>query len=275
MWELYLNELRKGCCRMEVRFISILFLLICILAFLVNCVEFYGTSFSFIRKASQMTIMISCYSSYFLSLITMLLPLLAGFLYSDNFIFEKNNGSLALLLTRTSLKRIMVSKVFAVMTLPFVISFFSLSVNILLTYFTFPSVAGDSDLGFPAYDIGLNQYSSLYAFDLLRLNSEWGYTYLYVLLISLFASVLALFIFSVVNWVGKNSYLTIIGVFMSLIISGLILALAGADCWSWHIAFKSYAIGSALTPFLWLIGLGAIAIGLLIIYNRRVELIES
>ncbi len=79
MWELYLNELRKGFRRIEVRFISMLFLLICILAFLVNCLEFYGTSFSFIRRASQMTIMISCYSSYFLSLITMLLPLLAGF----------------------------------------------------------------------------------------------------------------------------------------------------------------------------------------------------
>lgn len=221
MWELYLNELRKGFRRIEVRFISMLFLLICILAFLVNCLEFYGTSFSFIRRASQMTIMISCYSSYFLSLITMLLPLLAGFLYSDNFILEKNNGTLSLLLTRTSLKRIMVSKVFAVMTLPFVISFFSLSVNILLTYFTFPSIAGDSDLSFPAYDIGLNQYSSLYAFDLLRLNSEWGYTYFYVLLISLFASVLAVFIFSVVNWVGKNSYLTIIGIFIGFIMGGI------------------------------------------------------
>lgn len=275
MWELYLNELRRGCRRIEVRFISMMLLFICILAFLVNCLEFYGTSFSFIRKASQMTIMISCYSSYFLSLITILLPLLAGFLYSDNFILEKNNGTLSLLLTRTSLKRIMLSKVFAVVTLPFVISFFSLSVNILLTYFTFPSVAGDSDLSFPAYDIGLNQYSSLYAFDLLRLNSEWGYTYLYVLLISLFASVLALFIFSLVNLVGKNSYLTIIGVFMTLIISGLVLALAGAERWSWHIAFRPYAIGSAITPFLWLLGLGGIASGLLIIYTRRVELIES
>lgn len=275
MWELYLNELRKGFRRIEVRFISMLFLLIYILAFLVNCLEFYGTSFSFIRRASQMTIMISCYSSYFLSLITMLLPLLAGFLYSDNFILEKNNGTLSLLLTRTSLKRIMVSKVFAVMTLPFVISFFSLSVNILLTYFTFPSIAGDSDLSFPAYDIGLNQYSSLYAFDLLRLNSEWGYTYFYVLLISLFASVLAVFIFSVVNWVGKNSYLTIIGIFIGFIMGGLALALTGMERWSWHIAFRPYALGSAITPFLWLIGLVVIAIGLLIIYTRRVELIES
>ena len=274
MLGLYLNELKKGINRIEFRFIWIMFLVLCISAFFVNCLEFYGASCSFIRKASQMNIITSSYSTYFLSLVTVLLPLLSGFLYSDNLALEKNGGTLSLLLTRTSLKKIMLSKIFAVLTIPFVISFFSLNVNILLTYFAFPNFGGDNVLNLPAYDIGIQQYSPLYAFDLLRLNSEWGYTYIYVFLISLFASILSLFSFAVVNFINKNCYLTIIGIFIVFVIIGMVLGLLGLGNLSWHVAFNSNALGSALTPFIWLLGLSMIAIGLIIAYSKKMELIE-
>ena len=263
MLGLYLNELKKGINRIEFRFIWIMFLVLCISAFFVNCLEFYGASFSFIRKASQMNIITSSYSTYFLSLVTVLLPLLSGFLYSDNLALEKNGGTLSLLLTRTSLKKIMLSKIFAVLTIPFVISFF-----------TFPNFGGDNVLNLPAYDIGIQQYSPLYAFDLLRLNSEWGYTYIYVFLISLFASVLSLFSFAVVNFINKNCYLTIIGIFIVFVIIGMVLGLLGLGNLSWHVAFNSNALGSTLTPFIWLLGLSMIAIGLIIAYSKKMELIE-
>lgn len=274
MYGMCILEFKRCLHRIEFKFIFITLLLITVTAHIVQCAQFYGYSFSYLRSYTEMTFVLSNYANYIFSSFIVLTPLLASFIYSDNYFIDRTRGTLPLLVTRTKHRNVFIAKAFTVTVITFFSFFVVIVINFLLTYLTFPSSGGDSMFALPAYDIGLQRYNSLYAFDLLALNHPFAYSFLYAFLISLFAGAIALLSFSMMTLITKNRYLVIIGLFVGLIVADLLFSFLGFFNYGWTNTFIPYNTGPEWAPFVWIISLFAISTLLLIISAKKSDVMN-
>lgn len=264
MYSVILLELKRCFRRIEFKFVFVILLLFSVVAHLIQCANYFGITFSYLRPYEEMTFIVGNYVSHIFSIFIILTPLLTSFIYSDNYFSDRKKGTLTLLVTRTKHRYVLIAKAVTVTFVTFFSFFVILCINMLLTYITFPENGGDNMYALPAYDIGLQRYDSMYAFDLLALNHPFGYSFFYVLLLSLFAGMVALFSFSVMTLTTKNRYLTIVGIFVGLIVIDLAFSFFGVFYYGWTSVFASDSLGAEWAPFAWIIGLLAFSLFLLI-----------
>lgn len=274
MYSVCLLELKRCLRRIEFKFVFVILLSLTVTAHLIQCSNYFGSTLSYLRPYDEMTFIVGNYVSHIFSIFIILTPLLSSFIYSDNYFMDRKKGTLSLLVTRTKRQNVIIAKAFTVTCITFISFFVVLSINFLLTYITFPEKGGDNMYALPAYDLGIQRYNSLYAFDLLALNHPFGYSLLYAFLISLFAGMIALLSFSIMTLTTKNRYLTIVGLFVGLIVIDLLFSFLDIFKYGWTNTFLTDSLGPEWTPFAWIIGLLAFSVLLLTISNKKRDLIN-
>jgi hypothetical protein len=249
-----LLELKNCLYRKEFKFIFALVMLLSVGGFLFACYRYYGQGYMMIRSAYDMCLIQLSTTDGILFAICVLLPLFSIILYSDSYFSDYQSGVYKSVLTRTSSKNYVWAKAFVISSVTFSTFFIPLLLNQLLCLITFPIRGMDNNWAYPPYDIGVQNYTSNFIFDLLRLQSPLLFNLLYMFLISLTAALIAFFAYAVYFMVSKGKFVVISGLFLMYVISNLLV-----DSWS---SFESTLIhlihpgsGSIHVLFVWLAGL--------------------
>ena len=220
-------ELINCLSRREFKFIFAILMSFSIGSFLIVCLKNYGQGASLIRSAYEMSIMQGTSTGVVLSIQNMLIPLFASIIYSDSYYSDHRSGVYKNILTRTDTKTYFWAKAIVIIVVTFTVFLIPLFLNQLLSLLAFPTQGFDNNFAFPPYDIGIQNYQSGFMFDLLRIQSPLLYNLLYMFLISLVASLFALFAYGAYFVSNKGKFATIVGVFLIYIVTELAVSTLG------------------------------------------------
>ncbi len=273
MGRLFQLELKNCLHRKEFKFIFLLMMLISIGSFLFSCFykwggNQYGGSLLYVRSAYEMSI-IQGTGGLIISALCFLLPLFAVLIYSDTYYSDSQSGVYKSILTRTDPKVFLWTKSLVISVVTFFTFFIPLLINQLLCLIAFPTQGFDNNQGLPPYDIGIQNYSSEWMFDLVRLQSPFLYNLIYTTLISLAATIFALFAYAAYFVVKKGKFAVISGVFLLYTVSQV-----GVFFVSHRLALVNLLIpntGSVYVLILWLALLLIPSILMIAIKSRNLE----
>lgn len=189
-------ELEKGLKRYEFHFVIVFLVLLSVLAFMMECLAFYGSSLDFVRSAAESSIFQGTYANSVLNTLLFLLPLLSSVIYADSFHEEYQSGVLNIILTRTARQKYVFIKAIAVFLLSFFVFFVALGLNLILTIIAFPLEGRDNIYALPVYDIAVFNYDPSYFLELLRLEHPLLFNTIAAFNMSLFAGSFAVFSYS-------------------------------------------------------------------------------
>ncbi|MDR3595875.1 hypothetical protein [Clostridium sp.] len=236
------NCIKKKSCKVIFSFLFF----ISISGYLVTCYEFYGDHLTFIRSAHEVCIIQGVYSRFLKNIEVLLLPLICCIIYSDSYYIEYKSGVYKSILTRTDRKNYIVSKAIVIFTIVFISFFLTLFLNQVLCLIAFPTEGFDNNYALPAYDIGFQNFAQGKLFDLIRLQHPFLYNSLFIVIISIFASVFALLGYSISLVYKKNRLLAVGIVYIAYIVSEVCLPLIGME----DFAISNYLSASSYTSSL-------------------------
>lgn len=273
MGRLFHLELKNCLHRKEFKLIFLTMMLISIGSFLFSCFykwggNQYGGSLLHVRSAYEMSI-IQVSGGSIISALCFLLPLFAALIYSDTYYSDSQSGVYKSILTRTDPKVFLWAKTLVISVVTFFTFFIPLIINQLLCLIAFPIQGFDNNQGLPPYDIGIQNYSSEWMFDLVRLQSPFLYNLIYTTLISLAATIFALFAYAAYFVVKKGKFAVISGVFLLYTVSQV-----GVFFVSHRLALVNLLIpntGSVYVLILWLALLLIPSILMIAIKSRNLE----
>lgn len=255
-------ELKNCLGRMEFKFVFAILMSFSIGSFLIACQKNYGHGMSFIRSAYDMSMMQGTSTHVVWSIESMLIPLFASIIYSDSYYSDHRSGVYKNILTRTDTKTYFWAKAIVIIVVTFTVFFIPLLLNQLLSLLTFPTQGFDNNFGFPPYDIGIQNYNSGFMFDLLRIQSPLLYNLLYIFLISLVASLFAMFAYGAYFVSNKGKFATIVGVFLLYIVTELAVSTLGYRL-SLNNLLQPVNSGSFGVLMLWIAALFVLSIGMI------------
>lgn len=195
------------------KLISLIIFSIPAIGFLLTCKFYYGFPENLIRSSLEENFMFGMVCRHLKLWFILLLPMLSMILCSDIYIEQYRNGVYKYILTKTSKRNYIISKIIVVFTLTFGVMFISLIINQILFCVAFPIDALDNARALPSYDIGYYNYSQTGFLDLLRLKNRFLYNLFFIGLFSLVSGLYSLVSLSVSFFV-KKSKLSIVLVFM-------------------------------------------------------------
>lgn len=176
----------KNCLRNEKYKLCFLSLLgICLFSFLTVCISsFMGNSLQ-LDFTNKMGIMLGTNVRPVFHLILLFIPLIACVIYSDSFIYERDNNICVYYLTRTYKLKYFISKIFSIFIIVFFTILVPLSVNELLTRLAIPNIGVNHGYGLTVYQLKANvggfflqsiydKYPYLYNFLLILITSFYG-----------------------------------------------------------------------------------------------------
>jgi hypothetical protein len=251
---MFLLELKNCLYRKEFQFMFALVMLLSMSGFLFICYWYYKDDYMIIRSAYEVCLIQGASTHGLLTAICVLLPLFAAIIYADSYFSDAQSGVYKSILTRTNSRNYVWAKALVTFSVTFFTFFTPLLLEQVLCLLTFPVQGMDSKWAMPPYDIGVQNYTSNFIFDLLRLQSPLLFNLLYIFFISLTASLVAIFAYAVYFVVKKGKFVVISGLFLLYIISNIF-----AQSWG---SFESTLIhliqpgsGSIDVLFIWLTGL--------------------
>lgn len=228
MKRMLLLEFRNCLSRNEFKFIFTFLILFSVGGFLIACSAYYGLGVINTRSAFEMSLLRGIGIRDLLGIECALLPLFASIIYSDSYYSDYQTGVYNSMLTRTNTWPYLWAKAIVA----FVITFFAFSIPLLLNQIfclvAFPIQGFDNNFALPPYDIGIQNYTSGFMFDLLRIQSPLLYNLLYMFLISLAASLFALFTYGAFFVFKKNRFATIAGVFVLYLVANVAVSALGS-----------------------------------------------
>lgn len=228
MKRLFRLELKNCLHRKEFKMIFLIMMLISMGSFLFSCFykwggNQYGGSLLQVRSAYEVSI-IQGGGGLIISTLCFLLPLFAVIIYSDTYYSDSQSGVYKSILTRTSPTVFLWAKSLVIAMVTFLTFFIPLLINQLLCLIAFPVNGFDNNQGLPPYDIGIQNYSVEWMFDLIRLQSPFLYNLIYITLISLTATFFALFAYAAYFVIQKGKFAVISGVFLLYVISQIVVS---------------------------------------------------
>lgn len=253
MKRLFYNEWKRCIGRVEYQVISIVVFLLCISAFIVDAVYYYGAQLTRVRSAADMAILQSVNSSFLLFVLIFTIPLFAGFIYSDVLLRDTRSRILPFVITRISFWKVVVIQQLTIFSVVFCVYFTSILFNQLLTIIAFPIVGVDNNFNLPAYDIGVQNYNPLFAFDAIRIQSPYVYNILHAAFISLFASLLAVLSYSILFVVRKYKFTLMLGVLLMFMTLDTILTMFSYGQYSLYTILQPGAIYPEIMIVVWAI----------------------
>ncbi|MBP2071287.1 hypothetical protein J2Z80_000798 [Thermoanaerobacterium butyriciformans] len=269
MRNMILFEMKNCINRKEFKIVFMTLFLISISAFLLTCYIFYGHPLSFVRSAYESGIIRGNYSSLLLNVEIILLPVFATIIYSDSFYTNSRLGTYKNILTRTDKKIYILSQCIVIFLVTFFTFFIPLLINQLLTFIAFPLVGFDNNSALPPFDLG---YQKEYLFDFVRIQWPLLYDFIYMVLNSLFASLFALFGYSLFFLFNKSRVFVIAGMFIVLQILNFVLSVAGYYEYSIEQYLYSLSKGSYIALVLWIVLLLSVSLSIIILKGFKYEI---
>ncbi|MEB2493725.1 hypothetical protein [Peribacillus frigoritolerans] len=251
--------------RKELHFVLIFMLLVSMLAFVIECIAFYGKDLSLIRSAAESSILQGTYASTVKSTLLLIIPLLCSLVYADSFYVDYKTGSYKNIITRTSTTKYVFVKAIVVFISTVTIFFITLTVNQLLCFITFPLVGFDNIYSLPTFDIGVQNYNELYLFDLLRIESPYMYNLTFIIIISIFSGLFSLLAYSVYfMFLSKIRIVGVMVIFVLYIVFNIVLSMLGFYNFSLFNQLSPNHIGSLLEISMWALFIFVISLYFLI-----------
>ncbi len=217
-------EFRNCINRKEFKIVFLTLFFISIAAYLIECFKSYGDYITFVRSAYDSCIVKSAYSFFIIQSEAVLAPVLALPIYSDSYYTDCRCGAYKNILTRTNTKTYIASKGIVVFAVTFFTFFIPLLTNQFLTLIAFPLKGYDSIFGNPLYYL---YYNKEYLFDFIRLQWPYLFNLIWMFFLSLFAALFALLGYSMYFIFKKDRISVLIGLYMSFILSELLLPMLG------------------------------------------------
>ena len=204
-------QLIDGLHRKEFKISFFVVFLLSIIAFCIECSEFYGSSMNFVRGADEVNIMNGI--SGVNLVLTLVMPLVSGLIYASSYVDEKASGLFRYIVTRKKIEKYLWEKAAVVFLLNFFTFLLPILLNIFLCKLFFPAVNYSNMYGMPAFSGWLNYYPRQYA-DILRVKYEFWYTLLLTFNTCLFSGLIGMVIFGILFLVKKNKYKVIAGFYV-------------------------------------------------------------
>lgn len=132
------EEIKKITHRNQFFVVSIIFFVASIVDFLITCKNYYGIELSWVRSAYKCGILTNEIGMFTKQFFCTLFPLLICVAVSDVFCTENEMGITNFIYSRISVKKNIMSKIYALIIVSFLISFIPLITNFLLTFTAFP-----------------------------------------------------------------------------------------------------------------------------------------
>lgn len=206
-------ELKNCLLRRETIYILAAMCLMNIIAYLITVYYYYGSPLSSIRSAFDLSIIKGHPSRFIYQTFIFLLPLLSALIYADSYFTDLKSGVYKQIITRTKLNNYIGAKILTVVIVTFFFTFIPLMINQLLCLISFPAIGFDNNFAYPAYDIGYQNYDSLYWLDLIRVQHPFLYNTLFMCTASIFAVLFALWTFAISMLFPKGRLVVISSVF--------------------------------------------------------------
>lgn len=194
----------------EARLAIILMMTLTLSASLLSCITFYGFHITQVRSAMEMSFAIGNYSGTFMNAFEMLLPIIAGFIYSSSLLEEKESSGLNYILIRTTYFSHVSVKGIILFIVTFLVISIPLILNALICLTAFPILSYDSTWAIPPYAYTILGNSGDYWLDSFEAVSPYAYEFVKIAIISLTGAVLAVFSYSlsfVSSIAKKNKYM--------------------------------------------------------------------
>lgn len=266
-------ELKNCLHRKEFKIIFLILMIISIGSFLFSCFykgggNQYGGSLLQVRSAFEMSMIQGPGVRIILSSIVLLIPLFSVIIFSDSYYSDCQSGVYKSILTRANQNVYVWAKSLVILTVTFLSFLIPFLINQLLCLIAFPIKGFDNNHALPPYDIGIQNFSSEWMFDLIRLQSPLLYNLIFMILISFTASLLALFAYSAYFLVKKGRFAVISGIFLLYIISQLVVILVG----SYKFALVNLLIPGTGSFYVLLVWMSVLFISSLIIITMKSKL---
>lgn len=264
-------EFKNCISRKEFKFIFLFLLFFSLLGFFISCNKFINSDLTYVRSAYELSFVQSIYSKSFLSLICMLLPVIACMIYSDTFLYDIKNGCYKNILIRAQKIQLIITKAIVVFTVTFGTFFITFSINQILSLIAFPVVGFDNNKGLPPYDIGVQNYTSGYLFDSLRISNPLLYNATFIFLISIFAACFALLGYALYFVIKQGKIAVISTVLVIGIGIQLLLQALNLREYSYVYLLIPGSKGSVKAIFLWLVFLIIGSFLIILIKGSKIE----
>lgn len=258
--------------RKEYKLVLFTIMLISLGSFIVSCISFYGSDILFIRSAYEMAIVEGNYSENFLGLLVIILPILSTLIYSSSYYEDRITGRYNTIAMRIETGKYIWSKVFVIFIVTFLTFFIPLLLNQILCFIAFPLEGLDTNQGLPFYDIGIQNYSSEYLFNFMKIQYPLFYNIFKIFLISIFASLWGVFSYSIhfIDYMQrKGKYPILIFSFMAYILLDLILSFLGMYEYSHFNFLLPNGVGEEKVVLIWIISMAVINLVLLLMFGNK------
>ena len=212
-----INNFKFKICFLSVWTISIIsYFNVCIKYFNANSLNLTSTNeLSLIRSPDERQL-------YFLLLFA--LPIISAFIYSDSFIYERENNICPYYFVRERKVLYLISKIITNFTVVFFTIFIGLGINEVLTQITIPNIGVLSGSGTPAYQLVINNSKISGQFcNNLYLNHPYFYNYFIIFIISIFCALISVIAFNISLLLRINQLTLLIITFLSVNISTFVL----------------------------------------------------
>ncbi|MGN7472070.1 hypothetical protein [Brevibacillus sp. SAFN-007a] len=252
MGRLFWLEGRNGLHRTQFKLVFAVLMFLALGSFLVTCYHFYGDSLTQIRSAHETSMLQGVYSTSFVIMLTVLLPLLATMLFADSFYADVQSGVYKSIITRTGMTRYVCVKAVCTFGLTFLAFFIPLMINLLLNLIAFPLEGYDNNYSLPPYAF---DYDETNMFELMRLESPYLYSCLFASILSMFAGLLSLLAFSLYLYVSKGTIFVHSCVFFGYILLHLFFSKMGMEEMSLLTYVRTETEGDPAIMIGWMAGL--------------------
>ncbi len=198
--------------------------LISIISYIGVCTNYFNANSLKLVSTNKLSLIMSSEVREVYFILLFALPLISTFIYSDSFIYERENNICPYYFVRQSKVLYFISKIIINFTVVFFTIFIGLGINEVFTQITIPNIGVLSGSATPAYELVINNpnISGVFCND-LYINHPYLYNYFIILITSLFCALISVISFNISLLFRIKRLTLLIVTFLSVNISAFIL----------------------------------------------------
>ncbi|GKX66713.1 hypothetical protein [Inconstantimicrobium mannanitabidum] len=186
----------KNCIKNDkFKMVFLLFIALSLLPFFMMCADVFGVTSLELFPTGIMGLTLGRTTRPVLNFILIMLPLIVCLIYSDSYIFERDNNICIYFFARNKKSKYFISKIISISIIVFLTVFFALSINEALTFLAIPNTGVRGYMGLPDYELTSN-INHFFLQSILE-SSPYLYNFLLIIIISVYSSFIAIIGFNI------------------------------------------------------------------------------
>lgn len=172
--------------------------IISIISYLGVCTEYFNSNSLKLQSTNNLGLIMNPNIRQMYFLLFFALPLISTFIYSDSFIYERENNICPYYFVRQSKTLYFISKIIVNFIVVFFTIFIGLSINEILTQIAIPNIGVLSGSATPAYQLVINdpKTSGMFRND-LYVNHPYLYNYFIIFITAIFCALISVIAFNI------------------------------------------------------------------------------